>query len=148
MRANANWPRVDINLCKQGAAAPRSPSESSMNNLKGLGQMMNSSDGKRQSEWRLGVLLAVMFGFQPAGRRVPHCLPLPRKVTRTLALCLRPDWKWERAGTLPPCGCHRVSRQLNERAASLTLGDFNWRSLTCAPRPSRPTRLLGVPSCL
>lgn len=62
VRPNANWRQVDINLCKQGAAAPRSPSESSVNNLKRLGQMMNSSRMETQK-----VLLAVTSGFQPTG---------------------------------------------------------------------------------
>lgn len=45
--------------------------------------MMNSSDGKRQSEWRLGVLLAVTSGFQPAGRSQSASLSSPSPKTRT-----------------------------------------------------------------
>lgn len=88
-------------------------------------------NGDSESYWPLRLVSS------PPAAECLIVFPLPRKVARTLALCLRPDWKWERAGTPPPCGCHRVSRQLNERAASLALGGFNWRSLTRALLPSR-----------
>lgn len=72
VRPNANLPRVDIKLCKQGAAARRIPSESSTNNLKGLSQMMNSSYWKRQNEWWLQMSCWRHVWF-PACQRQPKC---------------------------------------------------------------------------